>query len=99
MLQQYWKKGWKIDQRFLLTDTNVFEKFTRTGKLDNFFLAVKVTDYAEYGKQCREGKIYRYEEGYEGQKRQHKRKMEKSILTKIVFAFSLLYLQCFLVIS
>lgn len=86
-LQQYWKKGWKIDQRFLLTDTNVFEKFTRTGKLDNFFLAVKVTDYAEYGKQCREGKIHRYEEGYEGQKRQHKRKMEKSILTKIVFAF------------
>lgn len=95
-LQQHWKKGWKIDQRFLLNDTNYFEKFTKIGKLNNFFLAVKVTEYAEYEKQCDTGKIHRYEDRYEKQKIMHKTKMEKNILVKILFALIAIIFAVFL---
>lgn len=95
-LQQHWKKGWKIDQRFLLNDTNYFEKFTKIGKLNNFFLAVKVTEYAEYEKQCNIGTIPRYEDRYEKQKIMHKTKMEKNILVKILFALIAIIFAVFL---
>lgn len=94
-LKQYWDVG-DLDRRFLLDESNWFDKFSGSHRFPDFSRAVRMARYAEKETSCEQNCIFRYEYGLSAQRKKHTSLIRGSISRKIIFSLVCIIIACIL---
>lgn len=96
-LDQDWRNGYLVNQRYLLDETMYFEDFEQKKALPNFKTAARYTEYISYKTiDQNDDLIYRYEYNFKEKVRNHKKELFVSIAKNLSLAVFCLFIAFFI---